>query len=86
MGIVTLADLVTLASSPQAGEPINAADLMRPGPTVRPEDGLRLAFEGMLANGVRELPVTDGTGRLLGFVDEISIAHACAKKSAGETG
>jgi CBS domain-containing protein len=52
---------------------------------VTREDELRLAFEGMLANGVRELPVTDEDGRLLGFVDETSIAHACAKRAARTT-
>ncbi len=83
VGIVTLADLVTLASEPQIQALVNAADVMRPAPTVRPEDALRAAFEGMLANGVRELPVTDGEGRLLGFVDETSIAHACARSTGG---
>jgi CIC family chloride channel protein len=80
VGIITLADLVSMASHGELGMLVNAADLMRPAPTVRPEDGLRVAFEGMLANGVRELPVTDGGGRLLGFVDEISIAQACARR------
>lgn len=44
-----------------------------------------MAFERMLAHGVRELPVTDGAGGLLGFVDEVSIAHAsaAAARSAG---
>jgi CIC family chloride channel protein len=86
VGIVTLADLVSLASSPHLGTLVMAADLMRPVPTVRPEDGLRLAFEGMLAHGVREMPITDGMGRLLGFVDEVSIAHACARRSQGAPG
>jgi CIC family chloride channel protein len=82
VGIVTLADLVSLASNPQPGSAVSATDVMRPAQVVRPEDGLRLAFEGMLANGVREMPVTDVSGRLLGFVDEVSIAHACARRSA----
>jgi CIC family chloride channel protein len=82
VGIVTLADLVKLAAEPRLG--VKAVDLMRSAPTVRPEDGLRVAFEGMLANGVRELPVTDAEGRLLGFVDEISIAHACASSERGQ--
>jgi len=79
VGIVTLADLVLLAANPQLGGLVNGADLMRPAPTLRPEDELRLAFEGMLAHGVRELPVTNENGELLGFVDETSIAHACAR-------
>ena len=78
VGIVTLADLVLLAGEPGLGSPVVAADVMRPAPTIRPEDPLRVAFERMLANGVRELPVTDGAGQLLGFVDEVSIAHASA--------
>jgi CIC family chloride channel protein len=82
VGIVTLADLVRLAAETHLGALVNAADVMRTAPTVRPSDALRVAFEGMLANGVRELPVTDEEGRLLGFVDETSIAHACAKPSA----
>ena len=81
VGIVTIADLVALASEPQLQSLVNAADVMRPAPTVRLEDPLRGAFEGMLANGVRELPVTDPEGRLLGFVDEMSIAHACARRA-----
>jgi chloride channel protein, CIC family len=83
VGILTLADLVTLASEEHLGDLVNASDVMRAAPTVRPEDSLSVAFEGMLANGVRELPVTDGAGRLMGFVDEISIAHASARRSAG---
>jgi len=82
VGIVTLADLVSLSSEPQLHALVNAADVMRPAPPLRPGDGLRTAFEGMLANGVRELPVTDGDGRLLGFVDETSIAHGCARSAS----
>ena len=82
VGIVTLADLVSLSTNSRLGAPVNASELMRAAPTVRLDEDLRVAFESMLANGVRELPVTDETGRLLGFVDEISIAHACARASA----
>jgi len=84
VGIVTLADLVLLAGEPALGSAVIAADVMRVAPSVRPEDALRVAFERMLANGVRELPVTDGAGQLLGFVDEISIAHASAAAAALE--
>jgi len=82
VGIVTLANLVSLASESHLEAPIIAADVMQPAPQVRPEDALRAAFELMLAHGIRELPVTDVAGRLLGFVDETSIAHACAQASA----
>ncbi len=82
VGIINLADLVMLAAEESAGAPINAADVMRPAPAVRPDDALHVAFERMVGNGVRELPVTDGEGRLLGFVDEGSIALAFARRAA----
>jgi CIC family chloride channel protein len=85
VGIVTLADLVSLAANAPLGELVNATDVMRPVPLVRPEDELRLAFEGMLANGIRELPVIGAEGQLVGFVDETSIAHACARASTRPT-
>jgi CIC family chloride channel protein len=82
VGIITLADLVTLAAAPPGGEGVTATDLMRPAPAVRLTDALRVAFERMMASGVREIPVTDAEGRLLGFVDEVSIAHASAAVAA----
>jgi chloride channel protein, CIC family len=86
VGIVTLANLVSLASESHLEAPIIAADVMQAVPTVRPEDALRAVFELMLANGIRGLPVTDTAGRLLGFVDETSVAHACAKASTKASG
>jgi len=83
VGIITLADLVTLGAERHLEGLVNAADVMRPPVQVRREDTLRTAFEAMLENGVRELPVTDADERLLGFVDERSIAHACARGSPG---
>lgn len=40
------------------------------------EDGTRAAFDAMLSQGVRELPVMDAQGAVVGFVDETSIARA----------
>jgi CIC family chloride channel protein len=51
-----------------------AADLMQPPVSVQPEDDLRAATEKLLANRLRDLPVVDEDGRLLGFVDESEIA------------
>lgn len=79
VGIITLQDLISLASQPHLEGLANAADVMRPAVAVRPEDDLRAAFETMLAEGVRELPATDPEGRIIGFVDETSIAHAYMK-------
>jgi CIC family chloride channel protein len=53
-----------------------AADAMQPAVTVRPEDDLRSATEAMLAHGVREVPVIDDTGRIVGFLDEADVGKA----------
>ena len=76
VGIITLEDLIGLASQPHLAGVVNAADVMRPPITLRQRDDVRVAFEAMLAQGVRELPATDETGAIIGFVDETSIAHA----------
>lgn len=52
-----------------------AADLMQPLVSVQPGDDLRTATEHMLANGLRELPVLDQAGRLLGLLDESEITE-----------
>ncbi len=49
---------------------------MRPPIALHQADDLRTSFETMLAHGVRELPATDEEGKIIGFVDETSIAHA----------
>lgn len=45
-----------------------------------------MACERMLATGVRELPVTGGTGQLWGVVDEVSNVHASAGATARSSG
>lgn len=82
VGIITLADLISLASQPHLEALANAADVMRPPLALREDEDLRAAFETMLAEGVRELPATDREGRIVGFVDETSIAHAYARTRA----
>jgi CIC family chloride channel protein len=76
VGIITLEDLLAIASQPQLEGLVNASDVMRTPISLHPDDSLRVAFEMMLAHGVRELPVTDEEGRITGFIDETSIAHA----------
>jgi CIC family chloride channel protein len=78
LGIITLADLISIASLQHLEGIANAADVMRPPVAVRQDDDLRTAFEAMLAEGVRELPAIDAEGHIVGFVDETSIAHAYA--------
>jgi CIC family chloride channel protein len=50
-----------------------AADAMQPPVTVRPTDDLRSVTEVMLNEALREVPVTDVTGRIVGFLDEADI-------------
>lgn len=76
VGIISLEDLLAIASQPQLDGLVNAADVMRAPISLRPDENLRVAFETMLAQGVRELPVADEEGRVIGFIDETSIAHA----------
>jgi CIC family chloride channel protein len=78
VGIVTLPDLISLASEPHLEGVANAADLMRPPVALRDDESLRTAFEAMFTEGVRELPVTGADDRIVGYVDETSIAHAYA--------
>jgi chloride channel protein, CIC family len=76
VGIITLEDLVSVAGQPHLEGIANAADVMRPPIALSQDDHVRSAFETMLSQGVRELPVTDAAGAMIGFVDETSIAHA----------
>ncbi len=76
VGIITLEDIISIASEEHLEGIANAADVMRPPIALRQEEELRAAFETMLAQGVRELPAVDDEGRIIGFVDEMSIAHA----------
>ena len=76
VGIVTLEDLLMVTGRPELEGLVNAADLMRAPVSLRADENLRVAFETMLTQGLRELPVTDDRGQVVGFVDETSIAHA----------
>jgi CBS domain-containing protein len=76
VGIITLEDLVAAAGHPHLEGVASAADIMRLPIPLCPDDSVRSAFERMLSQGVRKLPVTDEGGAIIGFVDETSIAHA----------
>ena len=82
VGIITLEDLISVAGQPDLEGVANAADVMRPPIPLGLDDSVRSAFERMLSQGVRELPVTDEAGAIVGFVDETSIAHAYMRARA----
>ncbi|HTA90625.1 MAG TPA: CBS domain-containing protein, partial [Polyangiaceae bacterium] len=55
------------------------ADLMQPVVSVRPDDDLRTATERMVANGLRELPILDRAGHVVGLLDESEVAEVYLK-------
>jgi len=63
-----------------------AADLMQPAAFVHPDDDLRKATERLVAHGLRELPVVDAAGTIVGFLDEREVAsvHLQAVARSGE--
>jgi CIC family chloride channel protein len=68
-------DALRILSGPDLGWAI-AADLMRPPVSVTVDEDLRRATSLMLREGLRELPVVDATGRVIGFIDEAETARA----------
>jgi CIC family chloride channel protein len=82
VGVITNEELRILAAEPELSMIVNASDLMRPPVAVTQLDPLRKAFATMRAEGIRELPVLDGEGRIVGFIDEGSLAHAYLAASA----
>jgi CIC family chloride channel protein len=75
VGIITTDELRMLESEPDLVLLTHAADLMRPPTSVRPNDDLRTALDRMVSLGAREVPVTDETGRFIGFIEEATIAR-----------
>lgn len=76
LGVITVDDLSLLSSEPKLILLTNAVDLMRPPFSIHPQDSLRTALEVMVTHGVREVPVTDEGGHLLGLIDEAAFAIA----------
>lgn len=59
-----------------------AADLMQPPVSVRPEDDLRLATDRIVSHRLREIPVVDERGTIVGFLDETDVASIYLKAVA----
>ena len=75
-GIITSDEIAILSSEPDLLPLVNAADVMRPTISVDLDDDLGLALQTMISNGLSQLPITDRTGRCVGFVSEGDIASA----------
>ena len=59
-----------------------AADLMQAPLSTHPEGNLRSAAELLLANGLRELPVLNSEGSIVGFLGEHDIARIYLENDA----
>ena len=79
VGLITASMLRVMSLEFAATRWTLAADLMQPVVSVLPSDDLRTASERMIGHGLRELPVLDGEGRVLGLLDESEIAEVYLK-------
>jgi CIC family chloride channel protein len=76
VGIITPDEMAILSAEPELLALVNAADLMRPTISVDVDDDLGFALQTMISSGLSQLPITDRSGRCVGFVTEADIARA----------
>ena len=81
IGIITQDEIALLEGASELIPVTTASDLMRPPVTVRSDDDLALVIERMLTSGLRELPVTDAEGVLLGYVDDQTVIQAYQRRA-----
>lgn len=81
LGVVTPEELRLLDSEPDLAPVVTASDLMRGPISVRANDDLQAALAVMLTNGVREVPILDESGRVLGLLNDTAIADAYLRRS-----
>jgi CBS domain-containing protein len=82
VGLVTSAAVRVISGSPADTQWTVAVDLMQAPVSVRLEDDLRVATELMVSHGLRELPVLDASGQVIGLLDEADIAEVYLQASA----
>jgi CIC family chloride channel protein len=75
-GMITWDSLRLFANAREAEAFTVAADIAQPPVTVSVTDDLRTAAEAMLKNGLREVPVVDAAGQIIGFLDEADVSRA----------
>ena len=71
-----------MAANPDLGDLAIAYDLMVPPVSVRDTDDLQRALDAILANGLRELVVTDEHGHIVGLLDEADITRVYQNATA----
>jgi CIC family chloride channel protein len=84
VGLVTTDEIRLLQSEPELELIVTATDVMRSPACVRTSDDMRTVFELMRAEGLREIPVVDDDGHVLGLVHEADVAQVYLKATSGE--
>src|SRR6185437_15334681 len=82
MGMVNAESLRILASEPELLSMTLAVDAMQPAAVVGVDDNLRAAAKVMVDNLLREVPVADAQGRIVGFVDEAEVGKVYLEMTA----
>jgi len=76
VGVIIADILRATASDPDVGRLALADDMMTPPVSVRETDDLHKALEILLQNAMRELIVTDSSGKVVGFLDQVEVMAA----------
>ncbi len=75
VGVINAEILRTLSVEPDISGIMLADDMMTAPVSVNTEDDLHTALELLLNHGVREIIVTDASGKIIGFLDEAEITN-----------
>lgn len=82
VGLVRADAMRVLAKERMVTPWVLAADVMQPPVLVHPDDDVRSATQRLIANGLREVPVVDERGAIVGFLDEREVAQIYLKAEA----
>jgi CIC family chloride channel protein len=83
LGLVVSDEITLLQNEPGLELIVTASDIMRPAVSVDTTDDMRTVFERMRHEGLRELPVVDEAGAVIGLVDEADVAQVYLKATSG---
>lgn len=81
IGLITHDELRILQAEPDLLDVVTASDLMRPSASLRLHDDLRTALEIMLSSRIREVPVVDAQGRVLGLFHDTAVRDAYLRRA-----
>ena len=87
VGLVSASNTRILANErANATRSSSAADIMQPPLSVYADDDLRVATERLVANGLRAIPVVNGSKAIIGFLDESDVAKAYLNAAGPDDG